>query len=173
MNYFRMICLIVLIWGTDHFIIYSQPILVQKTTITPTAANFTYPQSVFVDSQNGNIWVTDFDNNRVLRFDVSELTTINENKNSSMPSEFALEQNYPNPFNSSTLIRFSTGFTGNVKLELYNILGKKIMTLYDDIATSNTVYVINFDAKLLSSGIYFYSLITERGNAVKRLCLLK
>lgn len=173
MNYFRIICLIILIWGTDHFFIYSQSNVFQNIMITPTASNFTYPQSVFVDSPNGNIWVTDFDNNRVLRFDVSELTKINEIYNSSLPTEFALEQNYPNPFNSSTLIKFSTNFSGNAKLEIYNVLGKKIMTLYNDIVTANTVYLINFDAKLLSSGIYFYSLITERGNAVKRMCLLK
>ncbi len=173
MNCFRILHLTVLIWGTVYFTIYSQSNLVQNITAAPSASNFTYPQSVFVDSPNGNIWVTDFDNNRVLRFDVSSLTDAIELHTSSLPTQYSLGQNFPNPFNSMTQIKFSTNLSGNVELVVYNILGKKVATLFNNNVTANTVYLITFDAKLLSSGIYFYSLITEQGSSVKRMCLLK
>ena len=138
-----------------------------------TANNFTYPQSIFVDSPNGHIWITDFSNHRVLRFDVSSLTSVSESGKLPSLQNFFLSQNYPNPFNGETQITFSTKSTEDVLLTVYNLLGQKIATLFDEVAAANTVYSIAFDAKNLPSGIYLYSLRTVNGNEVKRMCLLK
>lgn len=137
-----------------------------------SADNFAYPQSVFADSKNGNLWVADFDNNRVLRFDISGLTGVKEEAGQS-PSGFYLGQNYPNPFNPATTINFSTKTTGHTILSVYNLLGQKIAVLFNETAAANTVYSIRFDAKPLPSGIYMYSLRTPGGTEIKKMCLMK
>ena len=152
---------------------YSQSNSVQHIMLPPNSNNFAYPQSVFVDSPNGNIWVTDFSNNRVLRFDVSMLTGVDKDHSSDFPGTFFLSQNYPNPFNPSTQISFSVKNSAHVSLTVYNILGQAVANLFNEIAAKNTVYSIVFDAKNLPSGIYLYSLRTPNGIEVKKMCLLK
>jgi hypothetical protein len=164
-------CLLLLV--TYYVTTYSQTNNVDNLSAAPTANNFAYPQSVFVDSPNGHIWITDFDNHRVLRFDASSLTTMDESLMSSSPASYYLGQNYPNPFNPVTQITFSTKAAGVVVLVVYNLLGQEIATLFNEVATANTVYSIAFDATSLSGGIYLYSLRTLYGNEVKKMCLLK
>jgi len=173
MNYFRtqLICLI--LFELYCATAYAQTDFVQKISAPPTSSNFAYPQSVFVDSHSGHIWVTDFSNNRILRFDVSTLTSLDELQTSYSPTNYFLGQNFPNPFNPSTQIIFSTKITGDVSLEVYNLLGQRIATLFNEIATANTLYSIQFDAKNLTSGIYLYSLRTSNGIEVKKMCLIK
>jgi DNA-binding beta-propeller fold protein YncE len=159
--------------GAYFITAYAQTNSIQNIAVPPTASNFTYPQSLFVDSYSGHIWVTDFSNNRVLRFDVSTLTTIDETQTSSSPTDYFLGQNYPNPFNSSTQIMFSNNSTGVLLLEVYNMLGQKILTLFNQVANANTMYSVTFDAKNLPSGIYLYSIRSATGIEVKKMCLLK
>ena len=70
---------------------------------------------------------------------------------------YSLEQNYPNPFNPATSIRFNLPYAGNVKLEIYNILGEEIITLVNEYKEPG-VYNINFDANGLNSGVYIYKM---------------
>lgn len=172
MNYFRIICLIVIIWGTDTLIIYSQSNSIKIVTITPTASNFTYPQSVFVDSPNGNIWITDFDNNRVLRFDVSTLTLLDELQSLNTPTIFFLRQNYPNPFNPSTIISWQSPVSSHQTLKVFDILGREIATLVDEYRAAG-MYDIKFDASKLSSGIYIYRIQIGSFVSSKKMIYLK
>lgn len=173
MRYFKFrYILLLILWMSTIFII-AQSNQNKNLLITPTASNFNYPQSVFVDSYNGNIWVTDFDNNRVTRFDVSTLTALDEIHSVATPQGLTLGQNYPNPFNPATSISFSVRITGNVKLEVYNLLGQKVAVLFDEIATANTIYSIKFSAENYSSGIYIYTLRTRTGIESKKMCLIK
>lgn len=82
--------------------------------------------------------------------------------------DYQLFQNYPNPFNPVTQIIFSTKITDDVSLEVYNLLGQKVAVLFDEIATANTIYSIQFNANSLASGIYLYSLRTSNGIDVKK-----
>lgn len=173
MNYLGKYYLLLILFGIFQIAVLSQNKSTHKIAAPPTVNNFTYPQSVFVDSPNGHIWITDFDNHRVLRFDVSSLTSASESEKLQSPQNFLLSQNYPNPFNGETQITFSTNSTEDVLLTVYDLLGQKIATLFDEVAAVNTVYSIAFDAKNLPSGIYLYSLRTVNGNEVKRMCLLK
>jgi len=173
MDYLGKYYLFTILFGIFQITVLSQNKSTYKITAAPTANNFEYPQSVFVDSPNGHIWITDFDNHRVMRFDVSSLTSVSESEKLQSPQNFFLSQNYPNPFNGETQITFSTKSIEDVLLTVYNLLGQKIATLFDEAAAANTVYSIVFDAKNLPSGIYLYSLRTVNGNEVKRMCLLK
>ena len=173
MNYFRTYSLFIILFEMLQVFIFPQNNSKTNMAVPPNSSNFTYPQSVFVDTPNGHIWITDFDNHRVLRFDVSSLMSVNESEKIPSPQSFFLSQNYPNPFNGETQITFSTKLAGEAVLSVYNLLGQKVITLFDDIATANTRYSITFDSKNLPSGIYLYSLRTQNGIEVKRMCLLK
>ncbi len=89
------------------------------------------------------------------------------------PAVFALSQNYPNPFNPTTQIRFTVEKSAQTTLELYNILGQKVMTLFNGVAEVGRYYTIRLDAGQLASGIYLYKLQSDKQTAVKRLMLVK
>lgn len=82
------------------------------------------------------------------------------------PSKYSLSQNYPNPFNPSTKINFELPESGHITLKLFDISGKEIMTLLDEFKTAG-YYTVDFNGSSvsggLSSGTYFYRLITSDG----------
>jgi hypothetical protein len=87
------------------------------------------------------------------------------------PIAYALGQNYPNPFNPSTMIPFDVRQSSHVTLTVYNLLGHKITTIVDEIKPEGS-YQVRFDASALSSGIYFYRLVTSDGFSEQRRMLL-
>lgn len=93
-------------------------------------------------------------------------------ENSSTPQEFALFQNYPNPFNPTTNIEYSIPNVGSVSLKIYDLLGREIATLINEVKQPGN-YQIKFDGSKLSSGVYFYKL--QFGNAVtiKKMLVMK
>jgi alpha-glucosidase len=88
------------------------------------------------------------------------------------PKEFALHQNYPNPFNPTTTINFSIADHNNVTLIVYDILGRKVVTLVNERKAPGR-YSLAFDGSSLSSGIYFYKLEAGKFSAIKKLMLVK
>ena len=88
------------------------------------------------------------------------------------PTKYSLEQNYPNPFNPSTLIRYKLPIDGQVSLKIYDVLGNEIETLVNKQQTAGN-YEVNFDASLLSNGIYFYQLTTNGFSKTLKMILLK
>ncbi|MBI5471337.1 MAG: T9SS type A sorting domain-containing protein [Ignavibacteriae bacterium] len=89
------------------------------------------------------------------------------------PMQFALKQNYPNPFNPETTIKFSVENTERATIEIYNILGQKVATLFDDVAEAGFYYKVKFNANSLASGVYLYRLQSGKKNDLKKLLLLK
>ena len=84
----------------------------------------------------------------------------------------SLQQNYPNPFNSTTKIRYSIKTFGRIKLALYDVLGNEIKILVDEEKTPGE-YEFTFNASDLSSGVYFYKLISGNYIETKKVILLK
>ena len=99
------------------------------------------------------------------------LTSVNSSE-SGIPINYELSQNYPNPFNPTTNIQFSLPKNSNVKLVVYDILGRVVSQLVDKDLTAGN-YKINFNASNLSSGTYFYSLHAGDFVSVKKLMLVK
>jgi Secretion system C-terminal sorting domain len=97
-------------------------------------------------------------------------TSINDNKIS--PSSFNLYQNYPNPFNPATSIKFSIAEKGNVKLNVYDVNGRKVAELLNGEKEPGN-YEISFDASKLSSGVYFYELRSAGFFQSKKMILIK
>jgi hypothetical protein len=83
--------------------------------------------------------------------------TISVSERKELPQGFALAQNYPNPFNPTTKIDFALGKASHVKLAVYNVLGQKVATLIDRRMNAGP-YSVEFDARNLTSGVYFYRL---------------
>lgn len=91
---------------------------------------------------------------------------------SNLVTGYKLSQNYPNPFNPTTKINFSIPKTGLVQLKIYDMLGREVQTLLNEMKTSGE-YSINFNGNSLSSGVYFYKLITNEFVATKKMILVK
>jgi hypothetical protein len=88
------------------------------------------------------------------------------------PTEFALEQNYPNPFNPATTIKFSIPEQSRVTLKIYDVLGREVSTLVNEVRNAGN-HEVNFDASNLASGMYIYSIKAGDYNASKKMMLLK
>jgi hypothetical protein len=88
------------------------------------------------------------------------------------PAVFKLEQNYPNPFNPATIISYQLPVNTNVKLVIYDLLGKQAATLVDEFKPAGK-HEIEFDASGLSSGVYFYVLSAEEFNFTRKLIFIK
>jgi subtilisin family serine protease len=88
------------------------------------------------------------------------------------PDEFFLSQNYPNPFNAQTAIEFSIPTAGDVRLEAFDLLGRKVTVLIDEKLESGYHSVI-WDCSDLSTGVYFYRLTVGDNTAVRKMTLIK
>jgi hypothetical protein len=89
-----------------------------------------------------------------------------------IPNEVKLNQNYPNPFNPSTNITFGLPQRSSVNITVYDLLGRKVATVFSG-AKAQGFHSIQFDAANLASGIYIYQLRTDLGVVSKRMTLLK
>jgi photosystem II stability/assembly factor-like uncharacterized protein len=95
-----------------------------------------------------------------------------KNVSSTIPDNFELYQNYPNPFNPVTYIKFDVSKTGNVKLLVFDGLGKEIKTLVNENLYPGS-YQVSFNGERLSSGIYFYRLSANGFSRTMKMILLK
>ncbi len=125
----------------------------------------------FLDEETG--WITDL--NGSIFSTKNRISSIKEGQVSSGTiNQFQLYQNYPNPFNPSTYITYKLSKISFVTIKIYNVLGKEVLTLINEEKEPGT-YKINFNAGNynLSSGIYFYRLVTTEYTETKKMVLLK
>jgi len=92
--------------------------------------------------------------------------------NQGKPVVYSLSQNYPNPFNPSTKIEFALPKQSTVTLKVFNILGQEVATLVNSTLASGN-HTVNFDARTLASGLYFYRLEAGTFTSIKKMMLLK
>lgn len=116
------------------------------------------PNQLFIGTSGGGLW----------KADVVTATS------SAAPSiiDFSLSQNYPNPFNPVTTISFTIRSSGFTSLKIYDVLGKEVAALVDEVKEAGR-YSVQFDGSNLSGGIYFYTLRTGNFSAAKKLILMK
>ena len=109
---------------------------------------------------------------------VVETNALSLDENLTIPTQFALHQNYPNPFNPSTQISFDVPDGSElVRLNIYNILGKKVSTLLNNVISPGK-HKIEWNAKdnegnPVASGIYFYELSSSSFTARKKMLLIR
>jgi hypothetical protein len=100
------------------------------------------------------------------------VTSVEDNKQSGLPSEYSLHQNYPNPFNPATQISYTVAKQEFVQLNVYSITGQKIATLVNQNQAPGT-YQVSFNAENLPSGIYFYQLETKSMTLTRKMALIR
>ncbi len=105
-----------------------------------------------------------------LRYPVSQLGITEDEP--AAPSEFSLSQNYPNPFNARTTISYTLGKESDVKLEIYDLLGRRLETLQDDCVAAGSHSII-WNAADRASGVYYYRLKIDEKSLAKRCLLMK
>jgi hypothetical protein len=101
---------------------------------------------------------------------VDALTSIEGGQN--LPGIISLRQNYPNPFNSSTTIEFDLPWTMYVRIDIYDILGRRIETPVDEVREAGSHRVV-WDASNYSSGMYFYRLEAGEYVRIRKMMYLK
>ena len=89
-----------------------------------------------------------------------------------LPKNFRLHQNYPNPFNPVTTISFALPKTSDVKLVIYDVLGKRVKKLIDHKLEAGQ-HTVLFDGADLPSGIYIYKMVASDFSAIKKFTLIK
>jgi photosystem II stability/assembly factor-like uncharacterized protein len=89
-----------------------------------------------------------------------------------VPHKFSLAQNYPNPFNPGTIISYQIPTTNDVKIILYDAMGRELKTLVDKQQIAGS-HKIEFDGTDFPSGVYFYKLIAGSFNETKKMILIK
>jgi len=126
---------------------------------------------LFAQSSITDMW-TNSNSGFYYKITFNDSTTSIQELDPAVPGEFVLEQNYPNPFNPSTTIRFSLPAGEKTNLRVYNLLGQEVAELINaDLPAGN--HVVEFDAKSLSSGVYFYRLSTSGFSTTKKMILIR
>jgi len=90
----------------------------------------------------------------------------------SEPEGFRLEKNFPNPFNPKTQLGFRVANLTFVSLKVFDLLGREITTLVDEIRPAGS-YSVEWNGEDRSSGVYFYRLQAENFSSTRRMQLLK
>jgi hypothetical protein len=120
---------------------------------------------LYVDSSGG------------LYFDASSFTDVEDEVEDKPIRRFSLDQNYPNPFNPATKIEFALSKSGQVKIEIFNVLGEKVKTLMDQHLKAGR-QLVEWNGKdesgeEVASGVYFYRLQTKDFTETKKMVLIR
>jgi photosystem II stability/assembly factor-like uncharacterized protein len=125
--------------------------------------------SLAVDGQQNLIAGT---NGNGLYKSTAPVTSVREGAQEMLPHAISLGQNYPNPFNPTTSVWYSVPRTGAVSLRVYDILGREVATLVDNIRQRGE-YTVEWNAELMPSGIYLYKLVAGGSIETRKAVLIR
>jgi len=137
-------------------------------------------------SNTSTLWLTEFNNQGNViannpkgtgffpnwRQNIPQTSVENNDNTGSLPSSFRLNKNYPNPFNASTTIKYDLAVDNNVKLEIFDLLGRNIDTIVDAYQAAGE-HQITWNASDIASGTYLYRLTVGDETAVSKMVLIK
>ena len=143
----------------------------QASAIDDGAAPNTFNSIVFAVNNSTTTELTIEELNVNMGAPIEVVTSVEEVE-SGLPKTFALDQNFPNPFNPTTNIKFALPEAADVRLDVFNVLGQKVMTLVSGKMQAG-FHQVSFDARNLASGMYLYRI--EAGNYIstKTMMLVK
>ena len=149
---------------------WNESYIIEDYLSTPTDLLVDNSGNVIVagySSQAGQEWIWSIVKYKQPGFLPSDIKT-----ETNPPTEFVLYQNYPNPFNPSTRISWQSPVSSWQTLKIYDVLGNEVVTLVNEEKPTGN-YEIIFDAKNLSSGVYFYKLQISSFVETKKMILLR
>jgi Secretion system C-terminal sorting domain len=167
------------------------------TGITGVSSNWWVTRldsSIYYSPDNGSTWFTDYSapsgeythiakartGSNIVMWAVRTGGGISRNEiplgiapvSNQIPSEYNLKQNYPNPFNPATSIRFDIPKSGNVRLVVFDELGREVSVLIEGELNAGS-YKADFNGSSLSSGVYFYRITADDFTMTKKMILSK
>lgn len=121
--------------------------------------------------------LTDVAINQYHKIKEPDITSVDSDREKNIPLSFQLKQNYPNPFNPNTSIAFQLKFAGDVELNIYDMTGRKVNTLFKGFLSAGP-HVVDWDGSdneghLLSTGMYFYSLQAKSFSQTRKMVFIK
>lgn len=128
-------------------------------------------KSLYKATLNGN-GVPVFGTSTGYVYSYGAVTDVKYEGNNSLITDYSLDQNYPNPFNPTTIISYSVPKESKVKLEVFDVLGRLVTTLVDQVQIAGK-YKVDFKAPAFSSGVYFYRLTTPNQSFSKKMLFIK
>jgi photosystem II stability/assembly factor-like uncharacterized protein len=119
--------------------------------------------NLFAGTEHGGVW----------RRPLSEIiTSVNDNTRPGKVIHFELKQNYPNPFNPNTTIQFSLPKTAHTTLQIFNLLGQRVATVFEGILSEGD-HSITWNPTSSGSGVYLYKITSGMFSTTKKMLLLK
>jgi len=135
-----------------------------------------FPGNAFINSSaldsKDSLYITFEKDNDIFIGGNDFYVKIDDDADNHIRENFQLYQNYPNPFNLRTNVKYTMPYGTDIKLELFDILGKKVRIIYSGYQDSGT-HEISFDGADLSSGIYYYVLSARNNRMIKECLLIK
>jgi len=118
-----------------------------------------------------------FDDVKFYNYSRSEVVGVEDETDTGLPEDFALDQNYPNPFNPTTDIRYALPEDNRVRLAVYDLLGRKVTTLVNEYKPAGR-YTVTWDGTnqyglQMSTGVYFYRIEAGEYSEVRKMVFLK
>lgn len=175
----------VLIWKIILFILLSS---LCSSGQQKSFINYSFQENSMMKSKSSNVKLNMFigktvvgvsrSNERVITakhiysLSAQRTTAVETEKENPLPVEYSLDQNYPNPFNPVTRIKYSVPKESFITLAVYNMLGEKVEELVSETKSAGT-YVVDWDAKKFTSGIYICNFRSQNYSASRKLILLK
>lgn len=143
--------------------------LVQDTVNITWSGNLNEARLTLMTKNNDTVSYY-LDNTSIYKLDVS--SSLNDKKEPVYPTKFQLDQNFPNPFNPETVISFSLPKNSKIQLTVYNMLGKEVALLADEVFSAGQ-HQIKFKANSLPSGVYVYRLKAGEFIQSRKMILLR
>ena len=125
---------------------------------------------VIAEADTGEYEITIDLESTTIAFEKTSSTFIDDEN--TLANKFSLSQNYPNPFNPSTKIEFNVPSAGEVKIVVYDLLGKEVQTLVNRQMVMG-IHSVTFTSAGLSTGVYIYRLETANTSIAKKMVLVK
>ena len=129
---------------------------------TPISSVVSCGTNVYVLTAGSGIW----------KRPASQLVSTDVDRKTIIPQAFSLYQNYPNPFNPTTTISYELSANCFVSLKVYDVLGREVKTLVNEVKRVGR-YEVKFDASGLASGVYFYRLTAGNFIATNKMILIR
>ncbi len=135
--------------------------------------NATLGEGTTIDRIQG-VWWFSFGNYKLVPESTADVIGFvgTATEDDAVPNDFALNQNYPNPFNPTTTISYQLPASGDVRLEVFDMLGRSVSLLVDGVVNAGT-HTVEFNAANLPSGVYLYRLHAGEKVSTKKMMLLK
>lgn len=147
----------------------------RSVMLSPQAVSFTVDATDSISTLGMFHWLDQSGNMRKSTATSMDRFTLKVHPNgefSDIPGEVTLAQNYPNPFNPSTTITYTVPEEMRVRLEVFDILGRRVATLVDQNQNAGR-YRVQFDMGPYASGVYLYRIVTGEKTLVRKMTLIK